>query len=144
MREDLFSDTPAFLQSFFISLHIFDLSSGLPFLLTKTAPLFIFCYLTYFLRILQSSVGKNAHLRFPLQLISALPLLIASTVMKRNSDTRMPVEHIVCISKYSLWLLFALAAKSSFSYSLLVSSFSFEAKICFCTFMVFTRSSYHS
>ena len=41
-----FSDTPAFLQSFFISLHIFDLSSGLPFLLTKTAPLFIFCSLT--------------------------------------------------------------------------------------------------
>ena len=41
MGKTFFSDTPASLHIFFISLHLFDLSSGLPFLLTKTAPLFL-------------------------------------------------------------------------------------------------------
>lgn len=90
------SGTFAALHSFFISAHTLLLSSGLPFRVTKILPLFILFSAVYSSSTLHKSRGRITRLFFPLQRTSAHSRLIASTVINRNSEIRMPVAHIVC------------------------------------------------
>ena len=137
----LFLSTPALSASFFISDHILLRLSGLPFLLMKTEPFSMPCSRTYFLSILQSCLGSITVRIFPLQLIFARPSFTVSAVMNRSSETRMPVEHIVCIRRYSRSFFLLFAALRSLSYSASMSSLSLSANICFWIFNVFTRQS---
>ena len=77
-EETLFSETPANLQSFFISDQIFDRFSGLPVLVWNTLPLFMLFSLIYIKRILQSSPESQIILTLPLQFILACLLFTAS------------------------------------------------------------------
>ena len=114
----LYLDTLALSQSAFIIFHIVLLSSGFPVFVTNTEPLVIFWVFAYSVSILQSSLGKITILILPLQLIVAFLNFTASTVTYCNSDTLITLEHIVCINKYNLWLLFAFAASSNLSYTI--------------------------
>ncbi len=71
---------------------LFDLSSGLPFFVTNTTPLFIFCSAIYFFRILQSWLGINTVLCLPLLCISARPQLTASMQGNKNCPTIAKAE----------------------------------------------------
>ena len=110
----------------FLSFTFFLCGVGLPYLPGKVpvlsklhvwasflGPFFLFCSRRYRMSIRQSASGRNTVRHFPLHRISALPRHTASAVIYCSSDTRIPVEQIVLINRYSRSLCFCLAAFKS-------------------------------
>lgn len=114
MRKDFFwGDTLAYWHKAFISRQMLLLSSGLPLRVVNTGPLRLLRLRRYVVSSLRRAVGRNTIRRLPLLLISALPMRTDSAVIKRSSDTRIPVEQSVWITSISLSLPRAFAALTS-------------------------------
>lgn len=101
-----------------------DRSSFFPLFVTNTNPLLRFCSRIYASRHRHNFFGRKTSLLFPLHLTTALPQRTASMVMNCSSETRIPVEVIVCNTSASRSFPIFSAVFTRRAYSLLVNSFS--------------------
>ena len=85
--------------------------------------------------------GRKTVLRLPLLVISARSVCTASAVIKRSSDTRMPVAQMVYITRDSRSLSRRWAADTRRAYSARVSSWCSSQNRDFWIFSSFTAHS---
>lgn len=145
MAQRVWRDGALFGQSFLLSFFLLAFEiGGQNGDVTNTVPAVIFCFWRYFCRSHRSFFGRKIGRCFPLLLISALPILTASAVINRNSETRMPVVQMVCKIRGNRSLPSCLATLTKRVYSARVNSFFSSRNRAFWSFSERTVNSRHS